>query len=695
MIVLVGGALGAGIVKLPGTASTTSPGTTAGQFGDPAGSSGPVQSPPPIDNQATPVKGQLTLGDVTPVQAITLDSNGASPTVSAPGQPWDGLTIDIPAGTWSGATLQVTAQPISGSSFGNLVTPISPFYTVSGAEGMAPTPVTLKIPATIPSDSFAMGFFYDASSGQLEGMPLLAEGGTSVTVATEHFSSFFLSLVRRDLLPTTIDSGFRPGKDDWQFTNLGSYITPNGECAGQVLTEAWYYIERHLKAGASRLYGLYDNNGAEKTPDLWQDDSNGYRLASVAQSQYQANNQTAFTFFSNWTDADFAGLEYDSFRYAIAVTGEPQLVAIWDAQAASGHAILAYRVAPSGIFVADPNYPASWRLIPFDPATGKFGTYFSGANASAIADGKGTSYTEFVYEAKTALVDWSDLAADWSAFDAGAIGNGQFPGFALVALAGKDGQGNDIWSPLVDGYQTPDSKLTLRLRDPQNAGQVQMGVLRGTSSTYVAPRAQQVTFDLAEGANPLGILEQGHMNGWQYWEYVNFVRLTVTRGAAQTSGWVLTKSEGKTDYPNDAADATIGNSFALADGSITLTSWGPQASGGNIIPGTKETMSGATTWKSPPSHAVPGDKWDTTLSVTPPCPLAMPLLLHIVTYDQSTAKSSDILRTTADPCKPAVSASGSFVYPSGSSGDTFQIEVYEELQGINGGYWTYTYEWRP
>jgi len=79
------------------------------------------------------------------------------------------------------------------------VTPISPLYMVSGAEVMAPTPITLKIPATIPSDSFAMGFFYDASSGQLEGMPLLAEGGTFVTVATEHFSSFFLSLVRRDL----------------------------------------------------------------------------------------------------------------------------------------------------------------------------------------------------------------------------------------------------------------------------------------------------------------------------------------------------------------------------------------------------------------------------------------------------------------------------------------------------------------
>jgi hypothetical protein len=73
----------------------------------------------------------------------------------------------------------------------------------------------------------------------------------------------------------------------------------------------------------------------------------------------------------------------------------------------------------------------------------------------------------------------------------------------------------------------------------------------------------------------------------------------------------------------------------------------------------------------------------------------MPLDLQISTYDPATAKSADIVSTTAEPCKTPVSASGSFVYPSGSSGDTFQIEVYEELQGINGGYWTYTYEWRP
>jgi hypothetical protein len=242
VVVLAAGALGSGIVKLPGAGTSAAPTDS-------------IESPPPIDNLATPAQGVLAVGDTSPVTTIGLDSNGASTTVSAPGQDWDGLEIDVPAGAWPGATLQVTAEPITRSSFGQLVTPISPLYTVSGAEGMAPDPVTLKIPASIPDGSFAMGFFYDASSGQLEGMPLLAEDGTSVTIATEHFSSFFLSLVDGAILPETIDSGFRPGVDDWQFPNYGSYVTPLGNCAGEVLTEAYYYIERRLKGRGLPLHG--------------------------------------------------------------------------------------------------------------------------------------------------------------------------------------------------------------------------------------------------------------------------------------------------------------------------------------------------------------------------------------------------------------------------------------------------------
>jgi hypothetical protein len=193
VIVLAVGAVGTGIIKLPaGPASPVDTGLSVGNLPppDPDASpmaieepnvpSGPVVTPPPIEHLATPVTGALTLGDSSPVQAIQLGADGSSTTVSAPGEPWDGLKIDIPAGAWPRATLQVSAQPITGSTFGGLVTPISPLYTVSGADGMASMPVTLKIPAVIPDDSFAMGFFYDGS-GHLEGMPLLAEDGTSVT----------------------------------------------------------------------------------------------------------------------------------------------------------------------------------------------------------------------------------------------------------------------------------------------------------------------------------------------------------------------------------------------------------------------------------------------------------------------------------------------------------------------------------
>ena len=553
VVVLVAGALSTGIVKLPGTGTAPS---------------GPVQSPPPIDNVATRAQGTLTLGDASAVETIDLAASGASPTISAPGQPWDGLKIDVPAGAWTGSTLSVTAQPITGSTFGKLVTPISPLYTISGAKGMAPAPVTLKVPATVPANSFAMGFFYDASGG-LEGMPLLAEDGTSVTIASEHFSSFFLSLVDRALLPETIDSKFRPGKDDWQFGNDGSYITPGGECAGQTLTEAWYYIERRLKAGTPPLYGLYDNNGAtEKTPDLWQDDSNGYRLASVAQSQYAANGNAVNKFFSSWRGLGFDTLQYDAFRYAIAVTGEPQLVSISDAQDKNLHMILAYRVDPSGIFVADPDNHGAEGLIPFDPASGKFGSYFSAS----------VTYVNFVYKAKTAMVDWSALAADWAAFDAGTIGAGVFPAYDLEALAGQDAQGNDIWVPLTDGYQTAEKQLTIWISDPSNAANVQMTVYRGTSSTPDVPAFQQVKIDLSDGENPLGIYEQGMKLGSD-WQYVNFVRLTVVRGPAESPS----AAPSATSSPTPEA-ATPEPATAAPAGSWVLD--GPQTLGeGDVVTG--------------------------------------------------------------------------------------------------------------
>jgi len=590
------------------------------------------------------------------------------------------------------------------------VTPISPLYTISGAEGMAPTPVTLTIPATIPDDSFAMAFFYDGS-GRLEGMPLLAEDGTSVTVATQHFSSLFASLVKKALLPKEIDSGFRPGKDDWQFVNRGSFVAPNGQCAGQVLTEAWYYLERQRKGTGSPLYGIFDNNGGQPTRSLWEDDSYGYRLASVAQHQYEANTGpgTPDKFFRSWRGLGFDALQYDAFRYAIAVTGEPQLVSISDAQDENGHAILAYRVAPSVIFVADPNYPAGLKYIPFDNQSGKFGTLLSGENWNEIAKGNARTYTNFAYKAKTALVDWSALAADWAAFDAGTIGNGIFPAYALQALA-KDAQGGDVWEPLVDGYQTSEKQMTVRMLDPKATDYMYMAVYRGTDpnfQTSVSALSPDLQIELNDGDNPLGIYEEGATPASPTdpvtTKYVDFVRLNVIFDPAgspspATGGhWVLTTTtplyggaakSWHNDFESLVVDSTNGRI------SSTWDTDGPP----------KEHVETSVSWGTPPPTSAPGGVWITSLTAEAPLCRGDDLALdfaftsvnaHVNWYAAAQDPRHDEWSASVTCSQAKASTKVTWTFPTfhGLGADFFDIVV--QGTGYNEDTWTYSYQWRP
>ena len=390
----------------------------------------------------------------------------------------------------------------------------------------------------------------------------------------------------------------------------------------------------------------------------------------------------------------FDTLQYDAFRYAIAVTGEPQLVSISDAQDASGHEILAYRVEPAGIFVADPNVPdaSTTRLVPFDLASGTFGTYFSGTSASAVAAGSGVTYANFVYDAKTALVDWSALAADWAAFEAGTIGAGVFPAYDLTALAGQDDQGNDIWVPLVDGYQTTDDTLTIRISDPRNADQVRMKVFQGTSSTLAAPAGQQVSIALKAGANPLGIYEQGSKPAWTTWEYVDFVRLTVTLGPAEspsaaTTGdhWVLTSTTSKLGGPGtfSVVDQTVNST----NGRVTISS-DTEYQGGVLHAVT------TVSWGPPPASAAPGDTWATTLSaeVNSSFVLVAMGVDAFWTGDGGVAQTEH-WRVAVDPGNTTGSSTTdlSWVFPSPYPASGSKIEIV--VSSVDD--WTYTYTWQP
>ena len=201
------------------------------------------------------------------------------------------------------------------------------------------------------------------------------------------------------------------------------------------------------------------------------------------------------------------------FRTAIALTGEPQLVAIADANGDNGHAMVVYRVTPNRLYVADPNYPESLRTIRYDATTGKLGPYNSGANAGSIAAGDGVVYTRFAYIPAWASASDAAISRHWAEVKDKTIGNDIFPAYGLEAWKGVDKDGKDIWVPLIDGYKTPDPTLRIRLVPPAEGDKATMAVFRDAEEKPSTGWGLEQKIDLEEGPNQIGVYELGAAGG--------------------------------------------------------------------------------------------------------------------------------------------------------------------------------------
>ncbi|MDD4904463.1 MAG: hypothetical protein PHX77_08195, partial [Candidatus Bipolaricaulis sp.] len=459
-------------------------------------------------------------GSSVPVTSQSIGSAGGVVTVNDPGGPLDGMSIDVPAGAFpTSKTFHVSYTPITGNP-GSQITALTPLIEVDNGGEFADEIMTVTVPVVIPDGYFAMGFFVD-EHGEFEGMLLVTETSTSITVATAHFSAFLIAAIKsQELLAQSFhDGGFRPMADDWQFTNRGSYIAPGGHCMGQSLTAMWYYTEKRLD-GASPLWNLYDNNGdAPASPDFWYDDSDGYRLASTIQK---------ITDWSGWLNKTIEKLQttddvftWLAFLFAIRVTGEPQFVAIWTATEKSGHAMVVYRadVLTATLYIADPNYPGdSTRRITY--TNGEFDPYESGANKKEIDAGNSTSYPVIRYHAKSAVIPWSRIAARWEEFELGTAGDDLFPAYTLTMV---NDQGDDV--PLIDGVTASGDTLEIKASTVSGGATLGYVVRRGTE--WLTPSGG--TWPLVEGDNRLGIYVVGQTGG--VWEYVDFQWVTVRRPA--------------------------------------------------------------------------------------------------------------------------------------------------------------------
>jgi PKD repeat protein len=426
--------------------------------------------------------GAITTGTVLDGGAQTIPPSGGTFTVNKAGDPLNGFQIAVPPSGFSASkTFTLSYATITAHQFGDSFNPVSPLITISYEGGYSSMPMQVKVPITLPAGSYAMGFLYDDVTGKLEALPTVRCDGNSITVATRHFTHSgqalgkglrkatehpYAKLVVSSALESylaghaVISSGFTPGTDDWEFPNEGSYIQSKGHCSGQSMTAIWYYYIQKLGVGEHSLFHQFDKLNNPADPEfLWFDNPHGIRLASIIQSDYNFDDfAEKATNMSRHPDSIWR-----DFISAMLRDGSPQMLFAMNSTAHVAHAMVVYKidVVAQILYVADPNYPGN-----IDPATKTSSVrqirYQGGVlqpYASALAAGQpGYTFDKIVFGAKTAYIDWSQIANRWVEFLQGTIGNDKFPAYTLLVTL----PGSSTDSPLVDGLDVKGTSIQLK-----------------------------------------------------------------------------------------------------------------------------------------------------------------------------------------------------------------------------------------
>lgn len=460
---------------------------------------------------------------------MSVPQSGGSITVDDSTSEIDGFAIVVPENAYpKDKQFEISTTQIKDSNFLSNFQPITPLITIDNGHEFADEPMTVTIPIEKTDEQFAMGFYYDKKTGELEGIPFSDLSNDSITLVTCHFSDILVAVTDREaLMSLEIDTGFVPGYDDWQFANYGSWIAPGGHCAGQAISMTWYFTEKYQGAGERRLYGRYDNNKyGYGTIDFQDDDSLGYRFASVIQAaiSFDSYSRTFQKYVVNRDAYD----TYCAFAFSMQMTGEPQYLSIRgnytkDGKTSNvGHAITVYKIDKGVLYVADPNTPGQGnRTIAF--GNNSFANYYSGINATQITEDGEITFNEMYYYAKTSMIDYATIANYYKQVEDGTIGSGKFVDYTIERLVKIDPVTNvETWEPVKEEYKLSTEDTTKV--SPNLAGKMVFRVKGAYSNIATLPYSglnpvkelsgysllgsqgyKKYTLDLEKGMNHFGI----------------------------------------------------------------------------------------------------------------------------------------------------------------------------------------------
>jgi hypothetical protein len=342
------------------------------------------------------------------------------------------------------------------------------------------------------------------------------------------------------------------------------------------LSAMWYYCTQPDGKDLC-LYGRYDNNAKKpETPELWQDDSYGYRFCSVLQNDTDWQNYASDFWpglagrawinlnnkwqWGNVTAAISDETTRNMFSYSLQMTGEPQEV-IMQSESGSFHAMICYKVDKDNLYVADPNYPGiTDRKIEI---VGKqFKPYNSGANRAEIDAGRTINYGHIMYMAKSTIINWSLIAQRWQEFKNGTIGNDKFPQYEIVY---QDEKNN--WVILPAGYKSNNKKISLGIKKLTGADPL--------ANTFYRDGAILPSNEIAlkTGANEIGVYVTSKN------ESVDFKYVTINYQAEETTAPVV-----NTPLPYTAAHCNLTLGYNFGDWCKSNTWGGTERNNINEVP---------------------------------------------------------------------------------------------------------------
>jgi len=532
---------------------------------------------------------RIIIGEPVVVATETIGPEGGTITITKEGDPLNGYSITVPEGAYDESqSFTVSYSPILDHTFGENFNPIAPLITVENGGGYAKKSMIVKIPVEVPEGHFAMAFFYDDKTGELQGVSMRKSEKNLLTVATKHFSNMAVSSAAKKVFEGEISSGFEQGVDNWQFTNWGSYVAAGGQCAGQSIAAMYYYSEKKVKEKKPSLFGLYDNynNPYQKTPDIEFDDVLAYRLCSMAQKvsvdiELGAVAKDPSVLFSDVSEEDLDDEStFHAFAGSMVVSDMPQLMCVWKEDKNDkrvGHALIVYKCSGNELYVSDPNYPSGPgskdRKVVYDPVAKQFKGYDTARNAGEA----GEHFDVIEYMGALTTFDTAPIKKLWKEFEDGTVGDGTFPRYTIVVEETfPDGNTADIG--LIDDYETTNQKIKVYI-DPTDF-EPQVTLYRGTpppaQKGVTTIGSQTIEIPLSEGVNSLGFHVEGKVKEgkdagryvWVGFTWVNVIR----KKAASTTTTTVEATTSSSSSTTTTTIAPTGDRFKdNGDGTVTDT----------------------------------------------------------------------------------------------------------------------------